>query len=231
MKKTETKKILFNQLKPFFESKGYQLVISKYSGFIKRFDSGRDWIYFDAYDFNPCQNIHYSVMKNIILIDEIWQIIDERYFNVERLNLEFAHTLKFSYESLNSLNKSSYLPDIREEKDVLINTDMIIEFISCIALPMLERFNDIREIDKEINGDIFWESDWRKPFQVGNFPFHRLIIAFLCGNKNFEQLYHYHNGLFDYSNKEYPVKIINGKNSIEYLRAILEESGKWNTVS
>jgi hypothetical protein len=167
---------------------------------------------------------------SINIIEEIWQEVNKKYFNIERLNIEFSSTLNFSFESINGLQTSRYLPDIREEADVQVNTDLIIDFMKSTALPLLERFNDIREIDKEINGYVFWENDWRKPFQVGSFAFHRLIIAYLCGNSNFEKLYNYHNGLFDYSNKDYPVQIIDGKNSIEYLKEILEKSKKWNSV-
>lgn len=230
MKKTETKKILFNQLKPFFVNNGYRLVKSKFSGFIKELDNGIDWVYFDSYDFNPCQKIHYSIMKRIDEVDEIWQEVDKKYFNVERLNIEFSYCLKFSYEMINNLNHTGYLPEINHEEDVETNVNIIIEFMNSTAFSLLKRFDDIREIDKEINGDIFWETDWRKPYQIGSFAFHRLIIAYLSGNKNFEKLYDYHNGLFNYNNQDFPVKIIDGKNSIEYLKSILEKSSKWNSA-
>lgn len=230
MKKTETKKILFSQLKPFFASKGFKLVIPKFSGFVKQFEGGMDWVYFDTNDYNPCQNVYYSVMKRINSIDDIWQEIDKKYFNTERLNIEFASTLNFSYETINGLNQSRYLPDILLETDIKINTELILQFMNSNAIPLLERFNNIREIDTEINGEVFWESDWRKPYQIGSFAFHRLIVAYLSGNKNFEKLYNYHVGLFDYNNKDFPVKIINGKNSIEYLKHVLEKSGKWNSA-
>ncbi len=230
MKKTEAKKLLFYQLKPFFIDKGFKPVVTKFSGFIKPLETGFDWVYLNIDDYNPCQNIYYSVMKRIDSIDELWQQVDALYFNTQRLNLEYAYTLKFSYETINQLNTARYLPDVREEPDVQVCTDLILEFMSNKALPLLERFNDIREIDKEINGDNFWEDDWRKPYIFGGFPFKRLIIAYLCGNPHFERLYNYHNGLYDYSNKEYPVQIIDGKNAIEYLKEILDGSNKWNTA-
>ncbi len=206
MKKTEAKKILFYQLKPFFINMGFKLVAAKFSGFIKQLDTGFDWVYFDVDDYNPCQNIYYSVMKRIESIDKIWQQVDMKYFNTQRLNIEYAHTLKFSYETINNLNKTKYLPDVFEEKDVQINTDLILDFMGNTALPLLDRFNDLREIDKEINGKDFWESDWRKPFILGGaaFPYVRTIIAHLCSNANIKGIKKYHIDYWNENLHEYP---------------------------
>jgi hypothetical protein len=230
MKKSEVKTLLLNSLEPFFASHGYKKVKAKLTGFVSLAELGNDRFHFDVYDYNPIQNIHYYCLKKINLIDNLYEELHKRFVIHPALS-EISSTLCFSYETINSLNSIGYLPNIREEVDVQANTDLIIEFMKSTALPMLERFNDIREIDKEINGDAFWEDDWRKPFNLGGgFAFKRLIIAYLCGNNNFDKLYDYNNGLFDYSNKEFPVQIIDGKNSIEYLKEILEKSKKWNSV-
>ena len=51
-------------------------------------------------------------------------------------------------------------------------------------------FNDLREIDKRINGEgeNFWIDDWKKPFNLaGIYNIRRLIIARLSGRKDYDE--------------------------------------------
>ncbi|MEO6232922.1 MAG: hypothetical protein ABJB11_00005 [Ferruginibacter sp.] len=205
MKKSGAKKLLFNELKPFFVENGYKLVTTKFSGFTKEYNNDLFWIYFDSKDYNPCQNIRYYVNKRINIIDKIWMEVDKLYFNIDRVNLETASTLTFTYESLHGIHeRMGYLPDIYTVADVEINAKLIIEFMRDTAFPLLERFNDIREIDKEINGENFWGDDWRKLFRLSKFPFHRTIIAYLCSNKRIDEIREDHLKRWTKSLEEFP---------------------------
>jgi hypothetical protein len=227
MKKTEAKTILFTNLKPFFTSKGFKLVTTKFSGFTRKTENCFDWIPFDLKDYNPVQYVEYGVQKRINVIDKIWAEIDKVYLNVDRLYLDTQTTVRFTYEWLNGqFQHQGYLLEIRNEEDVVRNADMIIDFMTNTGLPLLEKLNDIKYIDNEINGDDFWEDDWRKPLMFGNFTCQRLIIAHLCSNKLFNRIYQFHEekarqSLLDHP--EYPVKLVNGKSPLEYLREVLSE--------
>jgi hypothetical protein len=98
-------------------------------------------------------------------------------------------TIGFSYSSLNGLNHFNYLPDIRTEDDVKKCTEMMTDFLVNTALPIVDKFNDLREIDKLINGIDPWTTDWQMPYAFGgNFYEKRLIIAKLAGNSSFDDL-------------------------------------------
>ncbi len=231
MKKSEAKKMLFNVLKPFFIKNGYKLVASGFSGFINQLENGIDWIYFDSVDHNPCQNIYFTVIKRIDEIEKIWQEVDRKYFNSEQTKTEFSQTLTFSYESQNEIfSKVGYLPIVYGEGDIKVNADLIIEFMSNVAFPLLSKFNDIREIDLVINNNNFWESDLKKPFGFGGskFAFMRTILAHLCSNKRIMEIEDYHLKYWNDNLKEYP----NCQNSISaylFLLELLKSKGTLDT--
>ena len=83
----------------------------------------------------------------------------------------------------------TYLPECSNEKDIVRSVKEIIDFTTTHALPLLEKTNDVKFLDAEINGSEFWESDWQKKFNLGgNFDIKRLIIAKLVGNPNFDEI-------------------------------------------
>lgn len=55
--------------------------------------------------------------------------------------------------------------------------------------PLLDKFNDIREVDAIIDGNEPWCTDWQMPYSFGaQFYEKRLVIAKLAGNPRFEEL-------------------------------------------
>ena len=66
---------------------------------------------------------------------------------------------------------------------------MMTSFLVDTAFPIMDKFSDLREIDKVINGNDPWTTDWQMPYAFGgNFYEKRLIIAKLAGNPNFDDL-------------------------------------------
>jgi hypothetical protein len=112
----------------------------------------------------------------------------------EKVKLDFkvekqSPVLFFSYNTLHDPSNSRYLPEMKTEQDVSKCVDMMMEFISTTAMPLFDKFEDLRELDAIINGDNSWETDWHKPYTLGgNFYEKRLIIARLAGNPHFEKL-------------------------------------------
>jgi len=67
---------------------------------------------------------------------------------------------------------------------------MIASFMEEAALPLLSRFDNLGEIDKIINGDEPWETDWHKPYVFGgNFHLKRLIISKLAGLGSYDRIF------------------------------------------
>ncbi len=86
-------------------------------------------------------------------------------------------------------------------------------FISLFAIPFFENNKDLRFIDGIMNGDDFWETDWRKDkvnnyslrHDAGGFAYRRTIIAHLCSNKYIEQIKATHIRIFESAVKEDPI--------------------------
>ncbi len=103
-------------------------------------------------------------------------------------------TLGFGYNSYNGLNKDGCFGYMETEQHVKDNVKKVIDFTEQHALPLLEKFNDLREIDKRINGEgeNFWATTSTvggiKPFNLGGrFVFRRIIIAKLSGRDDYEE--------------------------------------------
>ncbi len=78
------------------------------------------------------------------------------------------------------------------EEDVQKCIAMMATFMEQTALPLLEKFNDLKEVDKIINGEEPWETDWHKPFVFGsNFHLKRLIISKLAGLGSYERTFNH----------------------------------------
>lgn len=134
-------------------------------------------------------------------------------------------TFYFSYESLNNLGSIGYLKGGETEQEILGDAKKIEEFMLEVGFPMLEKY-DLKTIDAEINGENFWETDWQGKFSLGggSFDYKRLIIAKLCGNPRFYQLYQFHLNKYEESKKKYPDEeetLVDGHTTYQYLVEVL----------
>ena len=97
--------------------------------------------------------------------------------------------LFFSYNTIHDPSNTSYLPEMKTEEDVKKCVEMMMDFVKGTGMPLLDKFEDLRELDAIVNGDQPWETDWHKPYSFGgNFYEKRLIIARLAGNPHFDKL-------------------------------------------
>ncbi|MBL7898318.1 MAG: hypothetical protein JNJ99_07270 [Crocinitomicaceae bacterium] len=191
MNKNEAKELVIKHINVFFESQGYKLVKKADSSVVyqKNMNSGFDGFASGTVDYNPIQKIRYSFYKRIESIEEITYLISQKV----KLNPPIDKktiSLAFGYDSL-ILGKyvDTYLPECKVEEDVAKCVQEIIGFAEMHALPLLEKANDIRYLDAQINGEIFWETDWQQKFNLGgNFDIKRLIVAWLANNPNFNEI-------------------------------------------
>ena len=98
------------------------------------------------------------------------------YFGIERNRLEI---------------KLSEVSDLDKEEGVITSSEIILDFMEHQAMPVYNLFEDLREIDKRINGEgeNYWDNDWKKEFTLAHyFDIRRLIIAKLVGNVRFDEI-------------------------------------------
>ena len=81
------------------------------------------------------------------------------------------------------------MPKMENEIDVKNSCELLIQFLENIGLLYLDRFEDIKELDNEINGVNYWTDDILMPFDTrGYFAQKRMIIARLANQGNFDKV-------------------------------------------
>lgn len=191
MNKQEAKEFVIKHINSFFEIHDFKLQKKADSSVIyqRKTNFGIDGFASGTVDYNPVQKIRYSFYKRINSIEEITNIVNQRIKlspPIDKNTISFA----FGYGGL-VLGKhvDTYLPECSNEEDIIKSVSEIIDFTNTHAFPLLEKSNDIKFLDAEINDNDFWETDWQQKFNLGgNFDIKRLIIAKLAGNPNFDEI-------------------------------------------
>ncbi|RAJ76819.1 hypothetical protein CLV59_108340 [Chitinophaga dinghuensis] len=222
MKAGEAQQLQFNSLKEFFYEAGY--VGKGKNSFIKKYNGGWDKFAFGMINYDPKQICYFSIFKRIDAVEDILQQVSDLYDLGIKVGKD-SSTMAFGPGSLDGTHMETTLPEMQSESDILVTSELIKNFMIKTGFLMLERFNDLREWDKTMNGNDFWETDWRKPFNLyGQFDCKRLIIAYLSSNPDFEKIYQYSLKVREEVLKEFPgakENVINGKNYLEYLHEVL----------
>lgn len=224
MNQKEATEIVVNYLTPLFSEKGYLFKKSKWKGFVKQYDGGFDYVNIHFYNYWPIQQPGYGIARRFDLVEQVYNNLVDVYGLNKVGDSKTNETFYFSYESLNDLGSIGYLKGGETEQEMLSDAKKIEDFMLDVGFPMLEKY-DLKTIDAEINGDDFWETDWMHKFTLGGgFHFKRMIIAKLCGNKNFNKLFEFHQAEHEEIRKKNPdqePKKIDGKRSMEYLVEVL----------
>jgi hypothetical protein len=190
MNTKEARDLMMKYLMPRIEKYGYK-ERGKGSEFsiVRKRPYGEDSIGGGFTDFNPIQKIIYGAGKRDFRITKFLLQMQEMGIILSPPAKKNSLTLGISYERMNGLNYSGYLPEMQTEADVEKCVNLMLEFLEGTAFPLLDKFEDLREIDKIINGNEPWISDIEKPYTfVTYFNFSRLIIAKLCGNQKYDDL-------------------------------------------
>ena len=151
--------------------------------------NGYDGFAIGTNHYNPKQYYVYSLYKRIDAVEAITKVINESVamnppINKDTVSLAFGYEIYHNYRPNGGFLSIGYLPAMQTEEEARSACTRIIEFLEEDALPLLDRFNDLQEIDKIINGDDFWRDDWQMPFNLGgNFVEKQFIIAKLVGGQ------------------------------------------------
>lgn len=187
---TQAKEFTIKYLNDFMESKNFLLKKTQNTNiqYTRKTKNGFDALYISFLDSFPGKEINYMLFKRInkveLILDDILKAVEP---NRKRDKNEI--TIATNYAMTNGLKHNRYMPKMVNELDVNNSCDLLIQYLSNTEMTLIERFEDIEELDKEINGDNFWEDDSFKPFDTrGDFYFKRIIIAKLTNNPLFEDL-------------------------------------------
>lgn len=194
LSKMQAKELTIKYLDDFFSSNSFKLKKGSSSSFeyIKKHKAGFDSVAIGYLESFPGSQMQFTVIKRI---DEVEKIKYEILAKVEpeRKVDKTSSSLVFSIRTLEGLVHGRYMPEMLNEADVATSCEIVKDFMLKTGFPMLERFNDIKELDKEINGENFWTTDWQMPFNLGgDFDIKRVIIAWLANNPKFENIVQYH---------------------------------------
>lgn len=155
--------------------------------FIKKNENGFDEFGIDIYTYSPQINFGFVVWKRIDAIENIIAEINKIVI-LDNSHNKNSHSLSFQKKGVEL--KIIY---VQTEEDLVLGFNKIMDYFINEALPVLNSFNDIKNIDNTINGerDNFWETDNdnSKPFTFAHlFYARRLIIGRLVKNNiDFEE--------------------------------------------
>jgi|GEM_PF-1520523 len=190
LSKIQAKELTIKYLEDFFLLKGYKRkkTQSSYFNFDRKDKTGFDSVAIGYLESYPGSKISYSVLKRI---DKV-ELIKDKIFEIsepEKVPNKRSLTVAFSQATVDGIFTNNFMPEMLNETDVEVSCGIVKDFMLKIGFPMLEKFNDIKELDKEINGDNFWTTDWQMPFNLGgDFDIKRIVIAWLAENPNFEEI-------------------------------------------
>jgi DNA helicase HerA-like ATPase len=190
MNKKEAKDLLMKFLMPELSAYGFrERKIGAEWALTRKTEYGEDGIVGGFSDYNPVQRVIYSLYKKDKRILNILLNVQKPGVVLPLPITKYIGTIGFSYESLHGINQHGYLPDMVSEDDVKKNAEAMVIFLKETGIPLLDKFNNLHEIDQIINGDQPWRTDWQKPYTFSTyFDYIRLIVAKLAGNPKLESL-------------------------------------------
>lgn len=186
----EARELTLKYLEPVLKKHGFtvKLSASKQARIERKSANGLDIIGFDMLNYNPSFRIMYALSKTNVRVNAILLRLQERV----RLPLEVDKRtpfISFSYNTLHNPTRTVYLPSMVTEEEVQKCVAMMASFIEDPGMPLLARFDDLKEVDRIINGEDPWETDWLKPYPLGwTFYLSRLIISKLAGLGSYNRI-------------------------------------------
>lgn len=176
--------------------------------FIRKKSNGFERFGVSTYNYYPKVVFNIGCSKRIDMIEAILAAIN----NLYQLNLKIdddERSISYFGKNENLLDlKLREVQNLNNESGVIESSKILLNYIEEEVLPTFNLYDDIREIDKQINGegDCFWDTDAnrKRPFTLGQY-FHerRLIIAWLSNNPNIENIIDQTFKFFERSMEEY----------------------------
>lgn len=190
LNKSQAKELTTKYLTKYLEDKQFVLKKTKSANiqYIRQTKTGFDALYLSFLDSFPGQKIDYLLVKRVDvvekIVDEILAVIDSK-----RIIDKKSTTFATNYGMINNLRNNTYMPEMMNELDVENSCNQLNYFLENTGFGYLDKFEDITKFDNEINGNVFWTTDWSTPFDLRNhFDIKRVIIAYLAKNPKFNEV-------------------------------------------
>lgn len=139
------------------------------------------------YTYSPAIQFGFVSSQRIAEVEKVFAEINKQVVLFDSYN-KYTPTLYLNEGDAVELRTTS----VETEEELITLFSRILVYFQKTTIPILEKFQDIREIDKLINGEgeNFWEdNNVRRPFELKDFYARRLIIARLSKtNEAFEEL-------------------------------------------
>ena len=187
----EARELTLKYLEPTLNKHGFtvKLSASKQAKIERKTTNGADILGIEMLNYAPSFQIRYAFSKINVRINDVLMRLQER----AKLSLKEdkkSWFIFFSYNTLHKPTETSYLPYMETEEEIQKRVAMMSAFIDDTGVPLLARFDDLREVDRIVNGDEPWETDWHKPYVLGgNFHLKRLIISKLAHQGNYDRIF------------------------------------------
>lgn len=195
---TTGKELLLPKILPFFEEQGffYKKSRNKDIQLIRKVDFNIDEVYISSSNYSPEIKFFFNVSKKIEAIEKYADTFKQK-IGEEILERDTIWTMASSPDKLRYMD----LPFCSNETHIKETADIIIDYCDKIYLPILNKYDDIIELDNYINGEAKWwddqDLDKSKPFRMRGFYYKRFIVAKLAGRKNIQELYDYSKQTFE----------------------------------
>lgn len=193
MNKKQTEDYLLKYIDPYLSQKGFRHKKSERTQieyYLKTEDNTFVKFSLSTINYHDSHLLRFGFGKRIGAIEDIMTQINEKIPFGNPKYQKNSTSLGFSYNSFHGIYKDGSFDFMENEQQVKENVEKIIDFSESEAFPFLKKLDDLRELDRSINGqgENFWETDWKKPFNLaGRFVFRRLIIAKLNGRDDYEE--------------------------------------------
>lgn len=200
MKTLEAKTLTVNHIQDFLDEYEFKQYKSAPNiEFRRKSKNHLDRFHCAFTNYDPAQVYIYSINRRINAVENILDELNQKHPKLIRPKRKAdIKTFGFSYESIydvrnNGFRIASSLPEMQTEEELKQNVVSIKKFLSETAFPLLDKFNDLNELDKEINGDDFWKTDEYMKYNFTTpFLFPRTIIAFFSKNPQYNRIIQYH---------------------------------------
>jgi hypothetical protein len=180
MNQTELRNYFVDNTTDFFSSRKLKPKrMSQGIEFMRKTSYGQESVLLGITNYNPVYNLHFSVVQRNSEIIQLMSELKKSVGDILNFSLD-ENTWGASFSSINNTNRIHHLPKVRTFTDLDENIESIIDYLDKVLLPLSEKHSDINELNKEINIDNFWDTDWHKKVGLcGNFEYKRIIVAYL----------------------------------------------------
>lgn len=186
MTTVESKTLTVKYIDEFMTKNGFKLMKNGSSEAIYKRKTiiGYDIFGSSPTNYTPVQVLGFGVSKIIKPVETITAEVNKHVQMNPPIHINTRSLSLTNYEVNRQKDSKRRLKSETTDEDVKEYVDEVVEYLQNNALPLLDKFNDLREIDRVINGDDFWITDWNMPFNLGgNFYVKRLVIAKLAGGQ------------------------------------------------